>query len=230
VQILVNHLTRMQPGYVCVAGVEVNTLKHVRPVLRYGRLTTDLLRCNGGPLDIASVVDLGPTSYAGHAPEMEDHYFDPARTTWLFDDDPDDYWEFLNQVAHESLPAIFGPELELWDGSCTVDVGEGHASLGCLVPEKQPWLYVDHRGTVRLVLDYLMPSADLSVTDLRLYERDYRTPRRDLVANVQNRLDAGVEVILSVGLTRPWRKQGDTAERHWLQINNIHLEDDPLWR
>jgi hypothetical protein len=46
---------------------------------------------------------------------------------------------------------------------------------------------------------------------------------------VQRRIKAGVEVILSVGLTRPWRKQGDTAERHWLQVNNIHLRDAPLW-
>jgi hypothetical protein len=33
---------------------------------------------------------------------------------------------------------------------------------------------------------------------------------------------------LAVGLTRPWRKNGDTAQRHWLQVNNIHLEEDPL--
>lgn len=220
----------MQPGYICVAGVDVNTLKHIRPVLRYGRLTTSLLKHNGGPLEIGSIVDLGPTVYTGHAPEMEDHYFDPTKATWLFDDTPDDYWEFLNQVAQESLAAIFGPALEQWDESCTVDVGEGHASLGCLAPEERPWLYVDHRGTVRIVLECLTPSVDLSVTDLRLYERDQRTPRRDLVADVQSRLKAGVDAILSVGLTRPWRKQGDTAERHWLQLNNIHLEDDPLWR
>ena len=213
-----------------MAGVDVNTLKHVRPVLRYGRLTTDLLRRNGGPLDIGSVVDLGPTAYAGHPPELEDHYFDPTRATWLFDDDPDDYWEFLNQIAQESLAEIFGPDLELWEESCTIDVGEGHASLGCLVPKERPWLYVDHRGTVRMVLEDMTPSVDLSVTDLRLYERDYKTPRRNLVTDVQRRIDAGVEVILSVGLTRPWRKQGDTAERHWLQVNNIHLKDEPLWR
>jgi hypothetical protein len=99
VRILVNHLTRMQPGYICVAGVDVDTLNHVRPVLRYGRLTNSLIRPNGGPLDIGSVVDLGPTVYAGHAPELEDHHFDPARATWLFDDDPDDYWELLTRVA-----------------------------------------------------------------------------------------------------------------------------------
>jgi hypothetical protein len=89
---------------------------------------------------------------------------------------------------------------------------------------------VDHRGTVRLVLDYMMPSVDLSVNDLRLYERDGRTPRRDRVQSVQKRLEAGVETILSVGLTRPWRKRNDDAERHWLQLNNIHLKDNPLWR
>lgn len=231
VQILVNHLTRMQPGYVCVAGVDVQTLNHIRPVLRYSRLTTELLRRNGGPFDLASVVDLGPTAYAGHPPELEDYYFDPASAMWLFDDDPDDYWEFLNEMAHESLAEIFGPNLEQeGEGSYTVDVGEGHASLGCLAPEKRPWLYTDHRGTVRMVLECTTPSADLSVTDLRLYERDHKIPRRNLVADVQRRIDAGVEVILSVGLTRPWRKQNDTTERHWLQVNNIHLQDDPLWR
>lgn len=219
----------MQPGYVCVAGVDIETEEHVRPVLRRGRLTTDLLRANGGPFDIGSVVDLGPTTYTGHAPELEDYRFDPARAKWLFDDDPDGYWDALNGLATESLADIFGPALELWDESGTVDVGEGRASLGCLKPEKQPWLYMDHRGTVRMVLDYLIPSIDLVVNDLRLYESNHRTPRRDLVQSIQNRFETSVEVILGVGLTRPWQKRGDDAKRHWLQVNNIHLKDDPLW-
>ena len=213
-----------------MAGVESNTQRHVRPVLTRGRLTTDLLRTNGGPFDLGSVVDLGPTTNAGHAPELEDRRFDPSSARRLFDDDPDDFWDALDGLAQESLEVIFGSALELWDESGTVDVGEGTASLGCLRPEKQPWLYIDHRGTVRLVLDYLIPSVDLSVNDLRLYEADHRTPRRDLVSSVQKRLKAGVEAILSVGLTRPWQKRGDTAERHWLQVNNIHLKDNPLWQ
>jgi hypothetical protein len=53
-RIIVNHLTRMQPGYICVAGVDVSSGQHVRPELR-GRLTTDLLTLNGGPFDIASL-------------------------------------------------------------------------------------------------------------------------------------------------------------------------------
>ena len=229
-QILVNHLTRMQPGYFCVAGVELDTPRHVRPVLRRGRLTTDLLRANGGPFDLGSFVDLGLTTSAGHAPELEDHRFDPTTARWLSDDEPDDFWGVIELMAQESLTDIFGTELELWDESGTVDVGEGQASLGCLKPEEQPWLYVDHRGTVRLVLDYLMPSVDMAVNDLRLYDRDQRTPRRNLVSGLQKRLESGVETILSVGLTRPWQKRGDDAERHWLQVNNIHPEDAPLWQ
>jgi hypothetical protein len=229
-RILVNHLTRMQPGYFCVAGIDPGTGSHVRPVLRHGRLTTDLLRTGGGPFDVGSVVDLGPVAHTGHAPELEDYRFDPSGARWLHDEGPEDYWDALERVAQVSLEGIFGTALELWDESGTVDVGEGQASLGCLKPEKQPWMYVDHRGTVRLVLDYLIPSVDLAVTDLRLYERDGRTPRRELAASVQRRLKAGVGTILSVGLTRPWRKWNDDAERHWLQLNNIHLEDDPLWR
>jgi hypothetical protein len=220
----------MQPGYFCVAGLEASTPRHIRPVLRHGRLTLDLLSTGGGPFDIGAIVDLGPTTHAPHAPELEDHRFDPSSTHWLSDDDPDAFWEALDGVAQESLEEIFGSALELWDESGTVDVGEGQASLGCLRPERQPWLYVDHRGTVRMVLDYLIPSVDLSVNDLRLYERDGRTPRRNLVDSVQRRLKAGVEIILSVGLTRPWQKWGDTEERHWLQVNNIHLEDHPLWQ
>jgi hypothetical protein len=229
-RILVNHLTRMQPGYFCVAGIDLETGAHVRPVLHHGRLTVDLLSTNGGPFDVGSVVDLGATTYAGRAPELEDHRFGPSHARWLYDDDPDVYWNALGKVARENLEEIFGLPLELWDESGTVDVGEGRASLGCLKPEKQPWLYVDHRGTVRMVLDYLMPSVDLSVNDLRLYERDGRKPRRNLVQSAQKRLEAGVETVLSVGLTRPWRKWNDDAERHWLQLNNIHLEDDPLWQ
>jgi len=32
-----------------------------------------------------------------------------------------------------------------------------------------------------------------------------------------------------VGLTRAYLKQGHTTARHWLQVNNIHLADDPLF-
>ena len=78
------------------------------------------------------------------------------------------------------------------------------------------------------VVDYQF--VDLAVTDLRFYETDERswTPRPDAVQDVNRRMRLGVKVILAVGLTRPWASGGDDPVR-WLQINNLHLEDDPLW-
>ncbi len=228
-RILVNHLTRMQPGYICVAGIDLGTGTHVRPVLRHGRLTTELLLKRGGPFELGCVADLGPTVHIGRAPEHEDHRFDPA-AAFCLGSVPDDYfWNILSGSASDTLQGIFGRELVRHEKSCTVDIGKGRASLGCLAPRGRPSLYINHRGSVRISFPWLSPPADLSVTDLRLYQEDHKTPRRTLVSHLQKKLRAGAGVILSVGLTRPWHKEGDTAARHWLQVNNIHLEGEPLW-
>ena len=37
------------------------------------------------------------------------------------------------------------------------------------------------------------------------------------------------DVILGVGLTRKFRASDDAPYRHWLQVNNIHLKEHPVW-
>jgi acyl CoA:acetate/3-ketoacid CoA transferase beta subunit len=64
---------------------------------------------------------------------------------------------------------------------------------------------------------------------LRLYEADNETPKKKLVYHVSQRIRDGVKVVLGVGLTRPWKKEGEDKALHWLQVNNIHLEDNPTW-
>jgi hypothetical protein len=59
------------------------------------------------------------------------------------------------------------------------------------------------------------------VTDIRLANPhtgaiDHGNVAR-LAADLRDR-----DVLLSVGLGRPWAR-GNGARRHWLQINNIHL-------
>jgi hypothetical protein len=68
------------------------------------------------------------------------------------------------------------------------------------------------------------------VTDPRLYADDGAKPDTAKVREVAQRLDRGVPALLGVGLTRPFASRPNEAPVHWLQVNNVHLEDAPCWR
>jgi len=229
----VNHLTRMEKGYVCVAGIDVETLHHVRPVVD-GRLSTACLKRNGGPFDMTCVVDLGPTTHAGHPPETEDYKFDLRKASLLRLASPDEFKKLLKQMVRPRLSEIFGPELvRIGSSSCGVDVGRGSVSLGCLIPARQPSFYLKARpgkaDQVRMRVYDGDFDLDLSITDIRLYQSDHVTPNADLVSRIDQRLKSGADVILSVGLTRPFASSTDLSPMHWLQVNNIHLEENLTW-
>lgn len=228
-RILVNHLTRMQPGYICVAGIEIETARHIRPVLAGRRLTTDLLRRNGGPFRFGAVVDLGGTRPFGKVPNVEDCLFDPRAAAEAYAPEPANVWEFLCDVSRLTLAAIFGNALARRGHSCAVDIGGGTASLGSLTPATPPRLELDGRGRIRLHLRDGAFTADLPVTDLRLYEPDQQTVRAALVARLGEWIATGERTVLGVGLTRPFQRDGDAEPRHWLQVNSITLEGAPVW-
>jgi len=228
-KIVVNHLTRMQPGYICVAGIDLEKNTHIRPVLPRARLTVDLLKRKKGPFDIAVVVDLGTVQPKGHRPEVEDHVFDPAHTKTEEEFSGDKFWKLLKSVSQANLIEIFGKQLEKHSNGCAVDEAKGSASLGCLLPAISPRVFINSWGKVRAQVSDEKFNIDLSVTDLRLYKDDQKTPRSDLVENVNRRIGSGTGVILSVGLARAFQAKGDTVRRHWLQVNNFHLENNPVW-
>jgi hypothetical protein len=70
----------------------------------------------------------------------------------------------------------------------------------------------------------------LSVTDLRLVYDDHVSIRREAFGDAVQRIQRGVPMILSVGLTRPFAPRADDNPVHWLQVNNLHFEDSPDWR
>jgi hypothetical protein len=59
-RIVVNHVTRMSSPRICVAGIDPETIEHVRPTTPPTDLITrSLLREEGGPFGMGAVVDLG---------------------------------------------------------------------------------------------------------------------------------------------------------------------------
>lgn len=124
--------------------------------------------------------------------------------------------------------APFGPDLVpagVRGRACPLDTGE--CSLAIMRASHPFEVYLSAHSTLRArVADDL----DLSVTDLRLYEDDLRTPSGYKVQWLNRRLKYGGEIYLCCGLSRPFRRSSDDQLRHWLQLNNIHLTDAPDWQ
>jgi len=230
-KIVVSHLTRMQAPFICVAGIDLDTGKHVRPVLEFGQLGLSLTARYGGPFDIASVVDLGPARYVGSAPEVEDWRFDRKKACRMRGMAHAEFWNRLEDTVQATLTGIFGGDLRRCGDTYAADVKRGQASLGCLAPVEPPLLVVNESGKIRLRVLQDGHNAWLPVTDMRLYAyaNDQFVPREDAVRRLAETLRGGTRVILGVGLTRPMFGGGN-VRRHWLQVNNIHLADNPAWR
>ena len=234
-RILVNHLTRMHGGHICVAGVEVETRRHLRPVPRSGGLSSHLLARYGGPFDMARVVDLGSLRGKPDKPHVEDRVFAPSRARFERSVSAHEFWDVLHYLAKRRLRDIFGSALRavgrLRYGT---DVGRGLASLGCFRPHSPPELYLttgrEGKPQIRMKVSDGEIRADAGVTDLRLYKADHATPDPEVVRGVAKWIAESDCVILSLGLTRKYRPSEDSDYIHWLQVNNIHLEEDPLWQ
>src|SRR5882672_7079838 len=111
-KVAVIHLTRMQRGFICVAGVDVADGRQVRPVIPRGRLPDTMSARRGGPFDMATVVDLGAARAVGVPPEVEDYEFTTwhARATQAIE--PDLFWEMLQVLSQPTARQVFGPELQ----------------------------------------------------------------------------------------------------------------------
>jgi hypothetical protein len=233
-RIVVNHLTRMHGGHICVAGVDLQTDRHVRPVLEQQPLNFDLLARYGGPFDMACVVDLGCPRPMPNPPHVEDCVLIPARARLHRRASAEELWALLERHGRRRLSDIFGPELRpVGSSGYGTSLGCGRASLGCLRPERRPEIYlttaIDGKRRIRMKIADGEIEAVAAVTDLRLYRDDHATPDEQRVRAVAHRIRESEGVVLGVGLTRGFRATAESPEVHWLQVNNIHLKEEPDW-
>ena len=231
-RIVVTDVTRMgQPETCCVAGVDVESGERIRPVVEWGALPFDVLAPDG-PFELGALVDLGRVSDRGEAPMVEDRVFDPraARREEVLA--PGDFWGALFEASSVRLRAIFGDDLAVApNGRASLPEYRGEGSLGCLAAIESPALRIDEYGEqrrLRLSLTDGELDVDAPVTDIRFYDL-LNNPRTDVVDAVAARIGRGANCILSVGVGRAFAPRRGDAPRHWLQVNGVHLSDDPLW-
>lgn len=228
-RLLVTDLTRMDQHYICVAGIDLDTGKRVRPVID-GQLHPGLLSVRGGPFDIRRVVELGPTVPTGSPPETEDVFFRPELARHVQTLLSPAYFQRL--LAEATTLDAFGPLLAPAGRSGrALPHGQGPRSL-VLARAPEPFeVYLAERpGDRPRLRARFRGGMDLSITDIRLYEPDGRTPDRVRVRWLQQRLTRPGAVILAFGVSRAFKRRDDDQARHWLQLNTIHLETAADWQ
>jgi hypothetical protein len=183
---------------------------------------------------MSAVLELDTTRTHSAKPQVEDIIIDLSNIKRIGTLQPIKFWRFLTQIAEPKLRNIFGQDLiKIGSDSCGVKVGKGDASLGYLIPKPYPSLYIrrrsDRADQVRMQFTDGTFNLDCGVTDIRLYGNDHVTVNDQIIEDISQRL-SDVPVILSIGLTRAYASRPDFDPIHWLQVNNIHLENDPTWR
>lgn len=230
-RVLINHLTRMRPGFVCAAGVAMEIGKHIRPVLPGGQqLERRLLESEGGPFALGTVLDLGSLQPRPVVPEVEDSIFEPGKVGKVRTVDSEEFLAALESMSASSLRDIFGSDLSsVRRTSASVPEGLGRGSLGIIGPVDRVKLRVNHEFDSVIRCSFVDPDLgwlSLKVADIRLWKPDHTTPVEKNVKAISKRLEGSY---VAVGLGRAWSPDGSRPRQHWLQVNNIFPVDDPLW-
>jgi hypothetical protein len=169
------------------------------------------------------VLNMDTSNFAGQFPEIEDRMSDPA--TWTMGEPvaPAQLFEWMISLASDSLTEIFGPDLQPHAGrTFVIPEQRGWRSLGCFWAER-PRIDVDPNSKkIHFVCRYQPFPLCLPITDIGLYGADHVTVDESAVANANAILRTCPRVLISVGVSRPYRKANDQPALHWLQVNNIH--------
>lgn len=213
-----------------MAGIEPESRRHLRPTTGPSNpLSRELLAEAGGPFEIGAVVELGATEPRPNPPEIEDQSFEPAAARQIGRLKPEKYLGLLDEVAEHSIQYCLGPELKRHGNyKFATERGRGECSLLCVRMEEYIALGISDWGTLQLRFNVANRRAYAPVTDLRFYEPDQTTIRESQVRDVAARLRKRTRAWVMFGLSRPWAPPEEEVARHWLQVNGICLEDDPL--
>jgi len=233
---LITDLTYMRGG-VCIAGLKMDTLSNIRPVLRTGQIQRDFVDKNN--IYPGAIIRFSFIKKVTTPPHTEDHIFEDVEFIEFIDRDR--WYQMLEAVAVMSLKSAFQ--------NCIVDnkallPGAPTGSLVTLRLDTPIRIHFFDRDRMDSVLPfkvrlsfhldditYHLPVTDLALIDF-CNERFQRGIARELVkTEIESILNKRYPIYLRIGLTRPFKKSEDTQELCYLQVNGIYSEVlDPVLR
>lgn len=231
-KILVTHLTRMKLDHICIAGLDIANGKHVRPIKNPTFIRADLI-AGIGCVDLGRLLELKFPEARSAAPEVEDVLC--TRLLPAGEVTSEAFWQRLEAANQPDLVTAFGADLIEYatsDGpTLTLRPGTGLASLAVFSPDVQPTLRLKENGdrsSIRLSCLIGGTRLDLPVTDLRLHRED-GSPDLSQIEKLGALLAEGNKSLLCLGFGRAFKGRNQVDAVHWLQVNNIHMQSDPLW-
>ncbi len=229
--VLITHLTRMNYPRICVAGLDQQLNRFIRPIVGKGEIL-DYSRVE--LFSLGSVIDLGWNQMLGNPPEIEDCYFKFRNAKIQRKLKAKEFWDVLESSVGVNLADIFGEELQSEKSTLIIQEHKGKASLGHIMLDGLALRVKESNGRqqLRAVFNHSNLNLSVPVTDLRFYKEvdNNWILNQEIVDQVNRLISEKPRIILSVGLSRARSFSDDENAKHWLQINGIHLESDPLWK
>lgn len=226
-QIMINHMSRLRGNKIAVAGLDLsNPARHVRPMLNEFDAILETRLGGTAVFSLGAVVNLTGASNAKAAHHGDEHVVTYVKARKIAQLHPLEVWRTLGDIAKPTLTSIFGDAVKFESQRFVIEKYRARSGLGCLRIMHTATLYKGYRqARLRWVCDGRV--VDCPVTDTRLYDRA-GVARDRTITSLDRRIKEGEALIVTVGLSRGFRRPGGRREFHWIQVNNIYLETDPL--
>ncbi len=227
-RLLITHLTRMNEGFLCIAG-QTRAGEQIRPLRGGGddRWSRSWLHPNG-PLRIGHVIQIQRLIKKHHSTRHEDWITaDTSRVESVRRLSADHFWEQLEAWKAMDLQEAFSGTLEKTKRNSLFVRPPTKKSTLATIELRNPVLERSYpsRPAIRFK-DPVLGSVKGRLTDIRAF-----TPKNEpdgrVLDLITRRFKDGTRVLGCIGLTHPWAPASSTDPPcHWLQVNNLHFEGD----
>ncbi|GAB4535929.1 MAG: hypothetical protein Fur0020_03620 [Thermodesulfovibrionia bacterium] len=229
-EVLITDLTYMHGG-VCIAGINIETLENIRPVLKFGHIQKDFVDRNN--IYPGALIRFDFLHKKSNPPHIEDHVFEPANVEFIKYLTQADWTNILDSCAFLSLASAFNNLIVDKKG---VSPGAKTSSLavikvdsikmnffdsdkGALLPFKTRVSFTSGGDT------YHLPVTDLQFIDYCINRFDSGIARNKLKNDLEEFINDSEYIYLRIGLTRPFKKAEDADELCYLQVNGIYSDN-----
>ncbi len=231
--IVITDVTRMKEPRVCVFGIDTATKEGIRPT-GYNDKEISEEYCVKNNIALFNEMEFNLTRRLyPKPPHTEDWYFDPEiPPRFLRTLSDKEQRQLLENISSESIKSLFGIEIH---ENRYVNEEEGKRSLGTIRPKSISFVRYspkeDEKFEYRITFqDQMGDEYDLPVTDLMFRKHCDALKEKVLShgrigAQIQETFEKILKdgsIFLRIGLTRPYKKEGDACPKCWLQISSIH--------